>query len=130
MTNVDDAIRKALRAENEDLLKDLAEPGIFSRMLIAMRQGPRWTTVYVMAMSVALTIAAIWFAVRFFGATETREMIAWSTGFLAALLMVAMLKLWFWLQMEKYVILREMKRLELQVARLAEREGGGKMAGK
>jgi hypothetical protein len=130
MTNVDDAIRKALRAENEDLLKDLAEPGIFSRMLIAMRQGPRWTTVYVMAMSGALTVAAIWFAVRFFSATEIREMIAWATGFLAALLMVAMLKLWFWLQMEKYVILREMKRLELQVARLAEREGGGKMAGK
>ena len=122
MTNVDDTIRKALRAEDDDLLKDLREPGIFDRMLIAMRQGPRWTTVYVMVMSVALTIAAIWFAVRFFGATETRGMIAWATGFLTALLMVAMLKLWFWVQMEKYVVLRELKRLEAQVARLVERE--------
>lgn len=120
MTNVDDAIRKALRVEDDDLLKDLAEPGIFDRMLIAARQGPRWTTVYVFTVSIGLLIAAIWFAVRFFSATETREMIAWATGFLAAMLMVAMLKIWFWLQMEKYVLLRELKRLELQIARLAE----------
>lgn len=121
MNNVDDKIRQALLAEDDDLLKDLSEPGIFERMFTAMRQGPRWATVYVLVASVALTIAAIWFAVRFFSATETRELLAWATGFLAALLMVAMLKMWFWMQMEKYVVLRELKRLELQVSRLVER---------
>jgi hypothetical protein len=121
MTNIDESIRQALRAEDDDLLKDLSEPGITARALTAMRQGPRWTTIHVMFTSVALTIAAIWFAVRFFNASETREMIAWATGFIVAMLMVAALKMWFWMQMEKYVLLRELKRLELQVARLAER---------
>jgi len=32
-----------------------------------------------------------------------------------------MLKMWFWMQMDKYVVLREVKRLELQVARLSSR---------
>jgi hypothetical protein len=35
---------------------------------------------------------------------------------------VAMLKMYFWMEMNKNVTLREMKRLELQVARLASRE--------
>ena len=32
---------------------------------------------------------------------------------------MAMLKMYFWMKMNKNVVLREMKRLELQIARLA-----------
>lgn len=123
MSDVDDRIRRALRAEDDELLKDLDEPGVFARMLTAMRRAPRWTTIYVFTMSIVLTAAAVWCAVRFFGASEVREIVGWATGFLGALLMVAAMKIWFWMQMEKYVLLREMKRLELRVARLAERLG-------
>jgi hypothetical protein len=35
---------------------------------------------------------------------------------------VAMLKMYFWMEMNKNMLLREVKRLELQVARLASRE--------
>jgi hypothetical protein len=45
----------------------------------------------------------------------------WSAGALWAALAVAMLKMYFWMEMNKNVMLREMKRLELQVARLAAR---------
>jgi hypothetical protein len=123
MNTVDHAVHKPLAAEDDDLLGNLREPGIAARVVTAMRQEPRWVTVYLMLTSLALTAAAIWFAVCFFRATEVREMIAWATGFLAALLMVAMLKLWFWMQMEKYVLLREIKRLDARIARLGERRG-------
>jgi len=116
MTTTDQTAAKPLRASDDDLLRDLREPGPFGRMQLAARYGTRWTTIYVMVMSVVLTIVAVWCAVRFFGATETREMIAWATGFLASLLMVAMLKLWFWIQMEKYILLREIMRLQRQIA--------------
>jgi hypothetical protein len=33
-----------------------------------------------------------------------------------------MLKMYFWMEMNKNVVLREIKRLELQVARLASRD--------
>ena len=33
-----------------------------------------------------------------------------------------MIKAWFWMQIHRNRVLREIKRLELQVARLAERE--------
>jgi len=120
MTEVDETIRKALQAEDEDLLRDLAEPGIFERLTTAMRRGPRWTT-FVIVLGLALHGLLIWFAVEFFTATETRAMIAWATGFIFITLFLVAMKIWFWMQMEKYVVLREIKRLEAQVARLAER---------
>jgi len=121
MTNVDDTIRKALRAEDDDLLKDLAEPGIMDRMTTAMRKGPRWTTAFVLLIGLVLHAVLIWFAVMFFTATETRAMIGWATGFLFVTIFIVAMKIWFWMQMEKYVVLRELKRLEAQVAQLAER---------
>ena len=39
------------------------------------------------------------------------------------MLAVAMLKMYFWMEMNKNVTLREVKRLELQIARLVSREG-------
>jgi hypothetical protein len=36
---------------------------------------------------------------------------------------VAILKIWFWMEMHKNAVLREVKRLELQIARLAARDG-------
>jgi uncharacterized membrane protein YciS (DUF1049 family) len=48
-------------------------------------------------------------------------MIGWSTGFLFCCLGTMMMKLWWWAQMDKNSLTREIKRLELQIARLAAR---------
>lgn len=120
---VDDSIRAALRAEQADLLRDLEEPGIFSRIATAMRLGPRWVTAYVFTASIALMAVGIWCGIRLFAATEVRELVLFATGLLAILMAILAMKVWFWMQMEKYVLLREVKRLELQVARLVERIG-------
>lgn len=118
---VDDSIRAALRAEQADLLRDLDEPGLVDRTLTAMRQGPRWATIYVFTVGIVLTGFAIWCGVRLYGAVEAREAILFATGLLASLIMTVAIKTWFWMQMEKYVVLRELKRFELQIARLVER---------
>jgi hypothetical protein len=123
MNTVDDRIRQALRAEDDELLKDLNEPGVLAQTLTTMRVAPRWTIAFVFVWTLAFMVAAVWFAVKFFSAEEIQHMIAWATGFIGAMLMVMALKLWFWMQMDKYVMLREVKRLELQVARLVERLG-------
>ncbi|RMH30509.1 MAG: hypothetical protein D6693_00295 [Planctomycetota bacterium] len=121
MSRTDDAIRRALRAERDDLLADLDEPNMLSQALTTMRRGTRWINALVIVFTLVFFGLQIWTAVRFFGATEVKHMIAWAVGFSFCALAVAMLKLWFWMQMDKYVILREVKRLELQVARLSEK---------
>ncbi|MEZ5960449.1 MAG: DUF6768 family protein [Hyphomonadaceae bacterium] len=55
--------------------------------------------------------------------TDVRETVIWTAGALWAAIAVAMLKMYFWMEMNKNVVLREVKRLELQMARLAARDG-------
>jgi hypothetical protein len=55
-------------------------------------------------------------------ASDVREVVLWSVAVIFALLSVAMLKMYFFMEMNKNVLLREVKRLELQVARLATRD--------
>jgi uncharacterized membrane protein YciS (DUF1049 family) len=56
---------------------------------------------------------------KFVKITDTAGLITWvSAGFLCLIIMV-MLKLYVWMQMDKNDILRELKRLELQVSAVA-----------
>lgn len=105
---------------DDDLLKDLNEQGIFAQVLTTMQKTPRWAVTYIGLASLIFIGAAIWFAVEFFRATEMHHMIAWATGFIAAMLIIIAIKVWFWMQMVKYVLLREIKRLEQRFARPGE----------
>ena len=64
----------------------------------------------------------VYCVMQMFAAVETRDVVLWSVGAVVSMLGVAMLKMYFWMEMNKNVVLREVKRLELQVARLAARE--------
>jgi Family of unknown function (DUF6768) len=121
MNQFDDTIKAALREDNDDLLKDFDEPGLFSQAMTTLRRGPRFAKILAFTFSFVFFALQIWTAIRFFQATEVQHMIAWATGFLTCGMAVGMLKMWFWMQMDKYVVLREVKRLELQVARLSSR---------
>ncbi len=57
--------------------------------------------------------------VQFLNAEETFILVKWAaTGFMC-LVVMGMLKLYMWMQMDENDILRELKRLELQVSGLA-----------
>jgi hypothetical protein len=66
----------------------------------------------------------VYCVVQMLAAVEVREVVAWSVGAILAMLGVAMLKMYFWMEMNKNVVLREVKRLELQIARVAARDAG------
>ena len=46
-------------------------------------------------------------------------MIAWSTAFVWGVLTIVLMKIWFWLEINKNGLTREIKRLELQIAHLS-----------
>ena len=119
MTEFDDKIRQALQAESDNVWKDVEEQGLFEQALDVMRGKHRFLTVISNVVMAVFFVVMVYFVVRFFDAQTTRTQIAWSVGFLASNMVVAMLKLWFWMQMDKNTVIREVKRLELQVATLA-----------
>jgi hypothetical protein len=123
MTNLDQAIRQALSAEDAEFLARFEKEAPLHEQVLGTFGG-RWG---------ALNILGALLTFVFFGAfvycvwnlietTDLRETVLWSVGALWTALAVGMLKMWFWMEMQKNAILREVKRLELQVARLAARD--------
>jgi hypothetical protein len=119
MTDVDEKIREALRREDAELLEHYqTEPPVHELLIETFRGRRVWMS------SLALVFTFLFFGLSlfalygFFHADETRSSIAWASGFLWSSLAVAMLKIWFWMELQRNSVVREIKRLELQVANL------------
>ena len=122
MTGFDDRVKAALDADDEAFLRELdSQRGLFTQMGDTMR-GPLggWATLtFFMAVPMAaFMFFAIW---RMFVADDTRELILWMTGAFAAMLALGLTKQWFFERMNFIALLRELKRLELRLARIEER---------
>lgn len=122
MNELDRKIKEALQGEDAEWMKQLEkEPSVFEMVLEIYRGKHLWLNVLTTFIMLAFLGLAIFSAVRFFNATATRDMILWASAALFFLSGVSMMKLWCWMEMNKNSITREIKRLELQVARLANR---------
>ena len=56
---------------------------------------------------------------RFVRAQAVGDMLRWGAAAAFAFAGLALVKIWFWLELEKNAVVREIKRLEVQVASLA-----------
>ena len=124
MTNLDEKIREALRAEDQDIF-ETGEPGMRELVAETFRGKLRLFTWMTMFMVLVFFVLQIVTAVLFFRAEVLEDKILWATAFLFCGMAVGMLKMWNWMQMDKISVLREIKRLELQVARLSASRGQG-----
>lgn len=120
MKDLDRKIREAIRAEDADLLEGIDdEPSIFEMLMETMCGRNRWLNVLGGVLTLAFLALAVVCAVKFFGAEQDRDMLMWAAGFIVCIAVVGMLKMWYWMEMQKNALVREIKRLELQIARLA-----------
>ena len=124
MTNLDQAIRQALSAEDAAFLARFENETPFSEVLGTFRGQWGALNVFAAIITFAMFGVFVWCVWNAFSVTELRDVVLWSGGALLAMLSVAMLKIYFWMDMHKNMILREVKRLELQVARLSARDAG------
>ena len=122
MNQIDDDIRQALSAEDAEALERYAtEPSLVQRVLEAFSGRLALLNALALFLGFALFGVGLYSAWRFMSESDLAEMLKWggATG-LAALSMIAT-KLWFWSELRSNAVIREIKRLELQVARLAAR---------
>jgi hypothetical protein len=131
MTNLDQAIRRALSAEDAEFLAKFEKDAPLHEQVFGAFTGPFgglnvlgviFTFAMFGAFSFAMFGAFCYCVWQFFNVSEMRDLIFWSAAALWSAVAVGMLKIWFWMEMHKNQVLREVKRLELQVARLASRE--------
>jgi hypothetical protein len=122
MTNIDRAIREALSQEDAEFLARFEEKTPIDEALGTF--SGRWGALNVFAaiLTFALFGAFVYCLWNLFNVSDVRATVIWSAGAIWTALAVAMLKMYFWMEINKNAVLREVKRLELQVARLAGRE--------
>ena len=122
MNELDKKIQEALRAEDAELFKDFAEePSVFEMLMETCRGRHRWLNILGAFWTLVFLVLGVVAAVKFFSAEGTRDIVMWAAACIVCVSAVSMLKIWYFLEINKNATTREIKRLELQIARLAAR---------
>ncbi len=123
MSDIDAEIKAALDEEDRELLEQLGEQGIFAQWLSVYRGRQAWITILSTLVIIALFGGAVYAGAQFFTAGDEVGALKWGALAFVLLTMVSFIKVWFWIRMEANRVLREVKRVELQIARLSARIG-------
>lgn len=119
MNMLDDQIRNALSHEDAEMIGGPNDGLRLDQLLISTFQSRnRFITIMMMLVSFVFLGLSIWCATRFFGAEDTKELLTWGFGFIIGIFAVSFMKIWFWLEMQRIAITREVKKVELLSARL------------
>ena len=124
MSELDRVIRQALTPEDAKTFERLgADQSLHQQVLETFQGRLRWLNILGSIAGLGLFVVACVFAWRFVSAPDLRSMLLWGAGASLAIAGLAFVKLWFWMELQKNAILREVKRLELQTACLVARLG-------
>lgn len=117
--DIDKLIKETLSEEEAVFYQELEEQNIWQMIFGLFKGKNKWILVLMNIMTVIFFGLFIYCVVQFFDATATKELIKWAAGAIIFLSGVSMLKLFAWLQMDKNALLREIKRLEIQILSLS-----------
>jgi len=119
--NTDDRIREQLAERTAEIDRiDLDERSLFGMLGRVFAGGLRRWAALAMAMTLIATGLTFWTGYEFFVAADTESRVFWGVLVLAAFHAVSMFKMWFFMEMNRNSVLREVKRVELELARMRE----------
>lgn len=117
--NIDKLIRAALSNEEAEAFDSLGEQSLIKEALGVLKGRAYFVNWMVVLFSFIFFGITIFAAFQFFDATEIKDLIMWSVVFIMSMTAVSALKMFYWMEMNKNTTIREIKRVELQVAHLA-----------
>lgn len=120
MTRFDDDVDRAEGQGGTMPLTPADEEQILERTLALFRGRMKGWVALNWLLTGLCGAVALWAASAFFRVTTIREWIFYATVFLVSAMAVSILKIWFWMEMNRYTHTREIKRLELQVAKIVQ----------
>ena len=121
MNSLEDDIRKVL-ANEESLYNLEREEGVFRQMAGIYRGKMRWMAILATIESGVFVVLIVLAAIEFFQADDTKWQIFYATSVLLLGMLLLLIKLWGWMQMNRNAIQREIKRLELRLLERDEQE--------
>ncbi len=117
--NLDDKIKQALQMDAKEVEQVLSQKdGLTSQLLGIFRGSMMPWNIFGLILSVVTAAFMFWSGYHFFSSVSQDNQLFWGIIFLALWTGVMGIKVWFWLEMNRYSTIREIKRLELAVAQL------------
>jgi hypothetical protein len=117
MRDLDSLVEEALSAEERELLKRMGDdPGFFGMALGLFGGRLGWVNAVMMAAQALLFVGGAYAAWMFFEAADPVTQLRWGLPAAVLLILSAMLKLALWPEIHANRLMRELKRLELQIA--------------
>lgn len=116
---IDELIKEALTAEEVEFYDELEEQNLIGKIGEVFRGKLGWIALVMNIVNLGVFAFAIYSTVQFFNTDGTNELIKWALGIVVSILFMSMIKLYIWMQMDKNDILRELKRMELQMSTLS-----------
>lgn len=123
MSQFDDKVRRAIEAEDEYSITSVDEP-IFRELRDTFRGRKAWMTIYVFVFTMIFTVLFALCLWKFLTLDPGRAKLEYGLGVLLFALFIAMLKIWYYMLLNRNSVLRELKRVELRLSRVEERLGG------
>jgi hypothetical protein len=121
LEDIDKIIKETLTQEEAKFYDKLEEQNMF-QMVGSLFQGKNKWIMYLMnVMTLIFFSLFVYCLMQFINTDATNELIKWGFGSIVFLLGMSMLKIFAWMQMDKNALIRELKRLELQLSSLSGR---------
>lgn len=121
--NIDEQIKQALNEEINEVRHDneVIDANPFKQMRASLSGGMGWLYVLIMVFALVFAAATFYCIYQFYYAQELKPLLGWAVGIILMALFTQVCKMWHWNEMGHNRVIREIKVLELQVARLTER---------
>ena len=117
MRDLDRMIDEALDNETREVLRRIGdEPGFFAQVFGIFGGRTGWVNILLLVVQGVAFIAGAWAAWNVFQATDAVIQLRWGLPAAVLLLMATMLKMSLVPRMETNLVIRELKRIELQIA--------------
>ncbi|PHR93153.1 MAG: hypothetical protein COA69_04170 [Robiginitomaculum sp.] len=118
MDELDRKIEEALSAEDRALMEHFGEQGLLGQFGSLFSGKLAWLTAITVIAGFGMFILGVYAAWNFINAPDISGMLRWGGVAWFGFISLMMIKIWSWMRMETNRILREVKRLELQIARM------------
>lgn len=123
MNDIDALIKETLTQEEAKFYDDLDEQNLLEMVGGLFKTRNSWVIIMMFIVNLVVFGLFVYCLIQFLNTDDTNELIKWSAAGFFCVMITGMLKLFSWMQMDKNALLREIKRLELQISSLAGKIG-------
>jgi len=119
MEDIDKLIKETLTEEEAKFYDGLEEQGFFKSLGGLFKGKNSWLTLILNVFNAIIFGLLIYSIIQTMEVEKTNDLILWVTAVVLCFISMSIIKIYFWMQINKNALIREIKRLELQVSSLS-----------